>query len=1284
MSRWGPAARLVLAAVASYFLQNPQPFIQQLQYEEARRRRDSTNRSTRQRYNDAQIDRMEMVDIDPNAARTLVLGRTRVVEGVRDRWSSGTHKDKLTLVVSLAGHRIDAVEQWYLDDQAVTLDGSGYVTEAPYAVSRRDVAAEGFTLNGSGGGTFTLSQTPNGGTVRATWWLGSVTDGSGGDLTVDSVSGTSVTVSGGHANATARISYETTVTTKYVRIRLYSGTDTQSVGTDLAAEYPGEITSTDHFRGMALAVMDVQYQQDVFPTGVPRLSAVVRGARVYDPRKDSTVAGGSGTHRVADATTWEWTENPALLALHYALHANGWAVPASLVRMSDVMDAATQCDTSTDFTVRMPDNSTDVVTLARHTCGLVIPLDTDPAAAMEDVMESMGGAWAWAGGELRMRAAQMRSAVDTLDAGWLAVRDEDAGNTFATIGDRYSLNSRVNRVTGACVDREQRYQSLAFPSVADATLIAAEGERTLDIGLAGVTHQAHAQHLASIIIRETHAGLELEAACGISAWPVEVLDVLTVTLERYGFEAKTFECSGWGWSPRTGVKLRLREIASAMFTPLSELTGRDPAPNSTLPNPRDVPAVAGLAVTSGGVALDDGTRTTRTVVSWTPIQQANIAAGGYVEVQWWPAGTALPASDEWLSRREQGGSGSTTIAGLLAWQPYLFRARAVQALPYVRGAWSQHLMAVISEAEAATRWRGNLLNSGTWKVGTSGSQGFIGRGRFAAYAEGSPVDTNEIVLGTAPDGALRPLWRAVEGATGGTTAGGGWASYYEHPIDPGQMYVFDVWWKSSDGTGTNYLGVDPYTTGTPTKRVYTIPGGALEGNAYMVQAARSLFVPGRWYLARGFVLPSSYSGSQLNMSGVWDGVTGQKVYTGTDFKWNPAVGTAGHRSFQYYADQNAELLLWGPGMQLCDGTEPTLDALLAISKRGPASVVPVDWITANGLNGDFTLWADSAAHPDGWAAAFASTPVPAKEVTYTRTGPNAVRYKNTSGTYTNLGLRRAITLAVQPPAGSFFRASADLNILQNNTGSGGTPGVLVRLYTNSGLTTYRDTALMPRAYTTGWQTLAANCSVKEGELIYAVEVYCLASWTSMPVAGIGVGGSWAGDVVFDAVRLDMVQPATATEITPGAATAVATHEPADGSKSYTRAGTPGYSNAKMFAEASWTNTTNATVTVEVVTSCQWRKAASSVGTLRGYSRTSTGSSNDGVDVVQGDGDRYAGHTLISSTTDYQEHASTLTTTVSAGSTLYAAIYFLMLPTAVDDTVTGEFVRARVRITAILR
>lgn len=280
----------------------------------------------RDAYNASLADRLQMVERAPDQARTLCLGRVRNVEGIRRYWTSGANDELLTLIVSFAGHEIDGYEAWYLNDQLVTLDVDGWVQEAPYMQTARQVdGAHSGTLDGGGNGSATLPHTPIGGTVRAYWTTGSGDGTEQGALTVGG-SGVSVTVSGGPPGAAYTVFYEYAISTSHVRIRPYLGTDAQNVGADIAAEFPGKITSTDRFAGIACAVVTLTYSQDVFPQGYPAVTPVFRGARCYDPRLDDTVAGGAGTHRIDDPATWAWTENPALHALRYAMWPHGWAL----------------------------------------------------------------------------------------------------------------------------------------------------------------------------------------------------------------------------------------------------------------------------------------------------------------------------------------------------------------------------------------------------------------------------------------------------------------------------------------------------------------------------------------------------------------------------------------------------------------------------------------------------------------------------------------------------------------------------------------------------------------------------------------------------------------------------------------------------------------------------------------------------------------------------------------------------------------------------------------------
>jgi hypothetical protein len=638
------------------------------------REAEKARRRAIQQQNAAARDRLVMVDLQPNAPRTLVMGRVRYVEGVRDVWTSGVFDENMTMVVSFAGHEIDGFEQWYLDDKLVTLDGSGWVNEAPYRRTDNEARTVNGVLDGAGNATIALAEPPAAGTdVLAVWSTGSGENQIQGSAAV-SVVGSTATVTGGQPLAGVQVIYFTGVLKKFVRIRPYVGAAGQNVGADLAAEYPGKVTATDRFAGMALAVIDVLYEPDVFPQGRPNVSAVLRGAKMYDPRTGATV----------------FSENLALMALHYFTYAYGWARSSALARAADIVVAANVCDTITAFVLRKPDGSTGTVTRALFHGGITIPDDADKPAAMASLVDAMAGRAGWSGGQWRLRAGVLGASVATITQDWL-VNNNTGGRPddepVISAVQSVPRTSRINRVSGRCTDPDQRYQLLPFPAVQDPVLVAAKGERLAEVEWQAVNHIAHAQHLASMMIRRAQAGLQLELTCGEQAADLELLDVVELTMPDYGYSAKPFEVVGITWNPTGAYKLTLLETAAELYTVDAELRGRDPAPDSNLREPWDVETMAAPTVTSGTTPTLDGSIITRTVLAFAPAVGQNIRRGGQIEIQYTEAAATLPTGD-WPSWVEQGDAAKATIPGLLQGRFYFFRIRAVQTLPLVRGKWS--------------------------------------------------------------------------------------------------------------------------------------------------------------------------------------------------------------------------------------------------------------------------------------------------------------------------------------------------------------------------------------------------------------------------------------------------------------------------------------------------------------------------------------------------------------------------------------------------------------------
>lgn len=464
-----------------------------------------------------------------------------------------------------------------------------------------------------------------------------------------------------------------------------------------------------------------QTERLVGPTDIPDAVFIRRAGMNTQLRVQVELAG----QDIADATTWTFSENPALHAYHYARLRNGWDVPAAeIMDEEQVAQEADACDIETDFTLRLPNLTTQTVTLPRYRSGIVIPTDADPRQMMDEIMESMAGRDGWEGGRWYFRAGRMPAPVGVLDQSWLArpigPNGLDDGRATVRFSNGVQRQERVNRITGSCVVPSERYQLLEFPAVEDAVLIGRFGEVSQDVSYQAVNHIAHAQHLASVTIRRVQASLRAELSCNISAYRVELFDVLQVNLPAYGIADKTMEVVRREWSPESGITLVLSEISAAIFEPVDELTGVDPAPNTNLPDIRQVDQLEGLDGDSESEALADGAIVSRLLLTWTRSVQQAVLAGGRVEVQYADLGQELGEDPElqWQIWEEDGAAASTVIVGPLAGHFYAVRARFVTSPPLrVRGPWSVQQVFYIEP----------LPESGTLKLTATASQFHFGQ-----------------------------------------------------------------------------------------------------------------------------------------------------------------------------------------------------------------------------------------------------------------------------------------------------------------------------------------------------------------------------------------------------------------------------------------------------------------------------------------------------------------------------------------------------------------------------
>jgi len=216
----------------------------------------------------------------------------------------------------------------------------------------------------------------------------------------------------------------------------------------------------------------------------------------------------------------------------------------------------------------------------------------------------------------------------------------------------------------------------------------------------------------------------------------------------------------------------------------------------------------------------------------------------------------------------------------------------------------------------------NMLNISQWTVGA----GSVGMWTQQGAAGNANNDRRYIV---GPWGQEILMWEAIEDNTTANQYAGGWNTTTLLYIDPTKQYRFSVWVnRTVTGNGSFYLGTNEYSVSGSNRGLTQIHDGLNNSNAYFYVGGLS--VTGEWYLVVGHIYPHDYAGTTLHVdSGIWRYSTKTRVDISREFKWRSDSARTIHRSFLYGSTNPVTRQLhFYPRLELCDGTEPTIQQLL--------------------------------------------------------------------------------------------------------------------------------------------------------------------------------------------------------------------------------------------------------------------------------------------------------------------------------------------------------------------
>lgn len=657
--------KTVLRTAVAFFASGMNPFVAAATFAagvQGDRQLRKLRQRARQQYNDAQRDRYQMVSTSIET-RKLVYGRRRVSGPILYRQSTGDKQQYLHLVIALAGHEIDAVETVYLGETALPAADptTGMIMSGPYFAGRTETRLD--TLTVSGGDAWSITPAIGAGESLSAV-VGVVANYTDSDNRTAS-DPVGYTLTGGTVQGTApasapavtiAVTYTVATGTPVVRVRTALGSSTQAAFSELVAESGGQWTAAHRCRGIALLYVRLEYNQDVFgQTGLPNISAVIRGRKVRDPRTGLTA----------------WSDNWALCLADYLRDATyGLGASAAEVPDAEVIEAANVADEL------VPLDGAGA-TQRRYTVNGVIDSATPRRQVLDALVDSGAGSITWVQGRWLLRAGAWRAPALTITDGVLAGR-------APSVQPWAPRTEAVNRITATYAAADAGYADVQAPPVVNALYQSQDGglELAQELPLDFVTDGLRAQRLAKIELERGRQAMVVQIECNLAAYDVSPGDTVALTLARYGWVAKAFAVESRALDPvRMIVRLRLRETAAGVWDwAYGEATAVDLTPNTTLISPLQRPApLAGLAAESGTAHLQlaaDGAVITRAWLSWSASSDVFVQQGGRIELQWRPG-----SADAWTDAPSAAGDATGAYIGPLVDGGVIYvRARAVNSL----------------------------------------------------------------------------------------------------------------------------------------------------------------------------------------------------------------------------------------------------------------------------------------------------------------------------------------------------------------------------------------------------------------------------------------------------------------------------------------------------------------------------------------------------------------------------------------------------------------------------
>lgn len=480
-----------------------------------------------------------------------------------------------------------------------------------------------------------------------------------------------------------------------IRLRLHKGTDYQTADTALVAEV-SEWKNDHRLRGVAYVYVRVKWDQNLFYTGIPSVSAWVRGKKLYDPRTETTIwtsnvpliirdymtnpdtilqtdfididdAYLSDSADISDEFVSTPIQNQAVTAINTTtniltlnpknglmyfqngdrLHVSSSTMPDGLAVDTDYYAIVIQnqgnprvqlASTLENAIARVAINITSAgesVTLHKnaepryHGGGIIVvgqPANDD----LEHLLSGCCGNLVNAGGKWLIRAGAYEEPSITLGEGDLIGAIE--------VQTKVSRSERMNTVSGRMWSPIVGGHEMTYPDATRSEYVDQDGQiLRRDLPLPFTQRPMTAQRIARITLDRSRMDISFKATFSLSAFTLKAGDNFKFTFPLYGWDEKVFEVQEWRMvytEQGIACAVEARENGQDVYEfEASDASPLDPSLRTDLPQVGILSIVPSFGLDSSSTFSATGDESFKVIASWETHEDASVVSGGMYEVE---------------------------------------------------------------------------------------------------------------------------------------------------------------------------------------------------------------------------------------------------------------------------------------------------------------------------------------------------------------------------------------------------------------------------------------------------------------------------------------------------------------------------------------------------------------------------------------------------------------------------------------------------------------------------